>query len=71
MENNIEYVENKCYGCKNRVLGCHSTCEDYKKYKKYIEQLKQKEMGEKMYHHYTQEERDRKIRQRKIKGGNN
>ena len=23
-----------CYACENRTLGCHATCEIYKKYKK-------------------------------------
>ena len=27
-------IDCKCYKCENRCIGCHSTCESYKEYKK-------------------------------------
>lgn len=29
-----------CLNCKKRHLGCHSDCEDYKKYKEELEHIK-------------------------------
>jgi len=26
-------MQNNCKDCKNRTIGCHSTCEDYKQYR--------------------------------------
>lgn len=26
-------MKNKCYNCERRHVGCHVTCEDYKKFK--------------------------------------
>ena len=31
-----------CYNCGKRVVGCHSTCEDYKTFKAEILERKQK-----------------------------
>ena len=30
-----------CKGCENRVVGCHSTCEEYRKYKKHVDELRE------------------------------
>lgn len=30
-----------CKGCENRVVGCHSTCEEYRKYEKHMEEVKE------------------------------
>lgn len=32
---------NSCLNCNHRHLGCHGTCEDYKKYKEELERIKQ------------------------------
>lgn len=32
----------KCKDCKNRTIGCHAQCEDYKDYVRRNEQLKEK-----------------------------
>lgn len=26
-------IKSPCYGCTNRIVGCHSRCEHYKEYK--------------------------------------
>lgn len=62
MENNIEYVENKCYGCEKRQLGCHSKCEDYKKYKKYLEKIRAKERLGVIYREYQCERKEKFLR---------
>lgn len=33
-------MKNSCLDCKNRVIGCHSTCYKYKEYKKELEIIK-------------------------------
>lgn len=30
-------MKNNCLGCTNRTLGCHSTCEIYKKWKESVD----------------------------------
>ena len=35
-----------CYNCKNRVVGCHSTCEKYEQYKQYLQRIKDKKEEE-------------------------
>lgn len=32
----------KCKGCTDRYVGCHSTCEDYKKFQEENEKLKKR-----------------------------
>ena len=39
--NNLD-VTNACYKCEDRVVGCHSTCEKYKKYKKLMNERNQR-----------------------------
>ena len=40
-----------CYGCKNRYVGCHSTCAIYAKYKATLEKIKlNKQIEYKFYH---------------------
>ena len=36
-------IDNKCYKCDKRQVGCHSTCIDYKRYKTELEKEKAKE----------------------------
>lgn len=60
---------NCCYGCENRRLHCHSECEEYKKYRKELEErqeviLKAKN-EEKRMNDYTV---NRAMRIRKFKG---
>lgn len=38
----MEYAECKCKGCTNRHENCWSSCESYKKFKKYVHYLKHK-----------------------------
>lgn len=30
-------INNSCYGCKERHLGCHANCEKYKEYVKALD----------------------------------
>lgn len=32
-------MENSCYGCEERKLGCHATCEKYSAYKEKRKQI--------------------------------
>lgn len=41
-------MSNSCKGCNKRTLGCHSNCEDYKNYKKDLDNVKQKIKNDKM-----------------------
>ena len=36
-----------CYHCKNRAIGCHKFCSDYRKYRREIEAMRAAEKGEK------------------------
>ena len=36
-----------CKGCENRVVGCHSTCEEYNKYKNVVDAEKEEERKQK------------------------
>jgi len=40
-------MKNKCYGCEERVVGCHSFCDHYKEYVRKNEAKKKKEREEK------------------------
>ena len=64
-EDRIEYVENKCYKCEGRKLGCHSTCEDYKKYKEYLEKIRAKERLGIIYREYQCENHERFLKKHK------
>lgn len=46
-----------CYNCLNRKVGCHKNCETYKKYKAYIENIKQKKENESKFC-YKRQRRD-------------
>ncbi len=35
-------MKNPCYNCQKRVVGCHSTCDDYKSFREEKDKLKQK-----------------------------
>ena len=39
--------DNPCYGCEKRHFKCHSSCDDYKQWRIYFEQEKEKERLEK------------------------
>lgn len=40
-------VKSKCYGCKERYLGCHDKCEDYRAWKAAIDTENEKIRAEK------------------------
>ena len=71
MENNIKYVENKCYGCKKRQIGCHGKCEDYKSYKKYLEEIKKKEIVNTIIKQYNCDKHEDFLRRNKDLRGRN
>ena len=64
-EDRIEIVENKCYKCERRKLGCHSICEDYKKYKEYLEKIRAKERLGIIYREYQCENHERFLKKHK------
>jgi len=33
-------MNNSCFQCKKRILGCHTSCIEYKKYKEEIKMIK-------------------------------
>ena len=39
-------MENKCHGCAKREINCHSTCEDYAKYRKWLDECNNKKRKE-------------------------
>lgn len=47
-------ARNKCYGCKERCIGCHSTCNDYKIYIAKLEKIKQEKKKDSVYYGYQQ-----------------
>lgn len=36
-----------CYHCKNRAVGCHKFCSDYRTYRRELEEMQAKEKKEK------------------------
>lgn len=50
-------LHNHCYHCKDRVVGCHSTCEKYKKFKEELEVVR----AEKEKEHQLRDQRYRAI----------
>ena len=40
-------VISSCLDCKERRIGCHQTCEKYKKFKKQLDVIKQNKLKEK------------------------
>ena len=46
-------MESKCKNCQNRYVGCHDNCEDYKAYKQYLEEKKEKERIARLQDRYT------------------
>ena len=44
-----------CKNCEKRVLGCHSTCEEYLAYKKSVGEVKEKRREARQYHIYMSE----------------
>lgn len=34
------FIKCECKGCTKRFVGCHSTCESYKKHKECVDKLK-------------------------------
>lgn len=41
------FVEVPCKDCSRRKLSCHSICEDYKKYREWLDSIKRVERLEK------------------------
>jgi len=35
-------IESCCYKCERRHIGCHSVCEDYKRYRKLLDAFREK-----------------------------
>lgn len=65
MENSIKIAENKCYGCKNRQIGCHSKCEDYRNYRKHLMEIKMKERIEIILKQYDCDKHENFLRRNK------
>ena len=46
-------MENSCYGCTKRKVGCHSNCEDYKEWLEEHHKIKkERQRKEKKYYDY-------------------
>lgn len=43
---NRRSVKCECQGCTKRTLGCHSTCDSYKKYREYRDHILRLKQGE-------------------------
>lgn len=43
-------MKNSCYGCEKRRMGCHSTCEDYQKFKAERETINQEKAKRRQVH---------------------
>lgn len=56
--------ECKCIDCTRRDIGCHSRCEDYKKWKAEIDKVR-KAMKEANGYEYRKERYSRKLRRKK------
>ena len=48
-------MTNPCYNCEKRVVGCHSSCIDYKSFREEKDRLKNKIRAEKATHNYAVE----------------
>lgn len=44
--------EAPCKDCKNRILGCHSKCKEYLKFKVDLEKFKKQKLVESQYDRY-------------------
>ena len=42
-------MKNKCYGCEDRVVGCHSFCDKYKQFREYLDKKNLIEKAERKY----------------------
>lgn len=60
MTGHLEKNNVPCHGCEDRELGCHSKCDKYKKFKKYMDDVHKKERDKDIYY-------ERKVRIRKDK----
>ena len=56
-----------CKNCTDRVVGCHSTCEKYKDWKKKDKERKQKIFESKMKSRYYRSTATTKVHQKKRK----
>ena len=36
---NKQRIDNQCFNCTDRKIGCHSTCESYKQFREYKDAL--------------------------------
>lgn len=57
----------KCIDCTRRDIGCHSRCEDYKKWKAEIDKIRKamKEAKADIGYEYREERYSRKLRRKK------
>ena len=60
---------NSCYGCKERHVGCHSSCPKYKAFKKSLKELKERQKLENINYAYIKENHDRIEKQLKYSRG--
>lgn len=44
----ISNIKGPCVGCEKREMKCHSYCEEYKKYKEQLEEIKVKQEKERL-----------------------
>lgn len=49
----------KCKGCNSREVGCHSSCDDYKEYRKAIDKIREIERVEKLVSCYKGDSKER------------
>ncbi len=59
--------DSKCIYCTERHIGCHSQCEDYKKWKAEVDEVSKamREAKATVGHEYRNERYNRRIRKRK------
>lgn len=46
-------LDSPCHNCSDRVAGCHATCEKYKEFQRELQEMKDKERGEKDFIGYA------------------
>ena len=51
-------INSKCKGCTKRVVGCHSTCEDYKEFRKELDKQNEAERADREFSSYARTDRD-------------
>lgn len=48
----MQLLKNKCYGCKERYSGCHSSCNDYKLFTEELDKIKREKRKNDIYNGY-------------------